>query len=484
MLSTATVLPLGLLCLLFHPGISSTTEEPEPEPKKQDIICFVLEEHVKDKPTEFWDRYLPESGCTHWIYSAQVPDNESAFFEQYSQALKLIRLKPEFVKFGLRVQSPKLAMTLSFAKAYLYLEKFDGVSLIWEDKDMKLSDKKHLLQEIVKQDPNKTTEGNGKRKHHKVTQVVNCDPVTDMSLEKSVVVSEDIDLYIVHVELREEDLNEFFREPGFCVGYLAELGVSRDKIALGLSKLIPRVAGAPAWYRDQCQTELGDKMTAVVQAMSCLAKETGLRGVSFWGVSTDDYTGEVCRQGAFPLLGNARYASTHECTLSPAMLDSSFETTTISPIKPKSPVKVPKKDLNLGRTKSKPGNTKPKPGKKISKPKPKPKPKPKTKSDVDIAKNNLIKKGFEIVCQDQFAVSEEQDFVYYRRLHNLWLQMSCYPTNFNKSICLCDEIVEPNNSTSDAKFGRIEEGPSSGNALKPLVLLHLANIVAVAFLFG
>ena len=93
----------------------------------------------------------------------------------------------------------------------------------------------------------------------------------------------------------------YTKEPGFISYY--EIC---KKIKNGMSVVQDPIAKAPYGYQNHFWVSYDDQSSLRYKVIS-LVKSRGLKGVMFWALDLDDFTGSFCGKGKFPLINAAKH---------------------------------------------------------------------------------------------------------------------------------------------------------------------------------
>ena len=276
------------LCLMILSIFFFTTTS------SQEIVCYIRENLIPKKAEtsiqkdDFWG-YLPKEKCTIFIFV--VEDFERKDLPQYMSALKSLDTN---VQLGVLVSKFSIQDMVTYA--YQWVEEyFTGIHFLWDERydDPYTPEQRKDAVEFAR-----SQLSSGKT----VSQGVECKPILSTSLNKSKVAM-DVDMTIVHVRVIEDNVHTYLQDPGMCVKPLLELGIPTEQIVIGLNEVLFNTERNMALFSRHCKAlEKRKFLTEICRMLSCMVKFESLNGVMVWSISTDDFTGEVCKMGKYPLV--------------------------------------------------------------------------------------------------------------------------------------------------------------------------------------
>ena len=292
------------LCLLILSGLFITTTS------SHDIVCYIREELIPTGDANATERNeflssLPDEKCTRYIFL--VENFSRRGIEGYLEYLPTFKERKPKAELGImisRYTKYYLAM-YGFKFAELY---FTGIHFYWDERSgnpYTASQRKELVEHTRRKYSNlKMT----------VSQAVECIPRFSEPLDTSKVAM-DVDLTIVHVKTFKDMVPKFLEDPEMCVRPLLALGIPKEKIVIGLQEVTGDRGRNLAQMKENCHDEpVREILTDISTKLSCMVKFTSLQGVMVWSISTDDYTGNVCKMGKYPFIEYYQNANFQSCT--------------------------------------------------------------------------------------------------------------------------------------------------------------------------
>ena len=287
MSSKGIFLPLVLLSVAFFTCATS-----------QKSVCYIFDKHVgKTGFEDFWDN-LPADKCSRFIYVLESinPRYNKKYLHKLSSKTKGVP-----IELGVPVNNVNTWYVDQYAASWANTYFSKRMHLIWDD-NLALETKNSSVRDILR-----------KWSGMKISQAITCVPGVSRRVATDLLLTSDvIQLYVVQAKVHKSDVNKFVQKPGVCVEPLLSHGVPREKIVIGLARLIYMNIK----YKDVCKDKKGSQfLLDAGRNLQCMAKQEQLHGVMFWALSSDDYNGDVCGKGSYPLLKHYNEAGS-ECTSS------------------------------------------------------------------------------------------------------------------------------------------------------------------------
>ena len=261
----------------------------------QEIICYITEQQSNLFQGEtFWKELgqkwsTGENKCTSYIFKF-----ESETLSDMRVAFSYLGLFQKFyeinnLSLGFTTQSTFLRTATSSFGIEAAEKNEMGMNIIW-DIHSNLPASQKFMQHMNEWTPSSTI----------ISQAIYCRPGTSEVIDPARVVTKYAKMTIVLVKVKKEHLPTFLENPyDICVLPLVNLGIPKNKIAIGLTEVV----GYDTRFREVCKNEPMKKMlTDIAQKLSCMVKAEGLYGVMVWSIGSDDFTGQKCGMGKFPLV--------------------------------------------------------------------------------------------------------------------------------------------------------------------------------------
>ena len=269
MSSKAALLPLVLLSVIYIQSTSS-----------QNAWCAILDHQAKHAGDRFWSN-LPSRLCSTFVYVIQnIDDIDRVRFNQLSSMNKK---SDTDIRLAVRITNDNYEKVTKRA-VRLANENFSGFIVIW-DEDVTPKTQGKASHVIFKT----------RVKKLKISQQVTCSPKKPMvkrKLDFREVPGRYYHDYLILAKGTKKDIEFFIDDPRLCYD---ALGVD-TRVVLGLGRITSKSLG----YKYNCKDESMKKLLIeVADAINCVSI---LGAGILWGLSTDDFTGDVCKKKKYPLL--------------------------------------------------------------------------------------------------------------------------------------------------------------------------------------